>query len=194
MAGDMIDRGRIVFLDPVLSRIERVLGYVPVVAVFGNEEYHDVKPLLKSRYGRVVWLDDELRFLECGGSVIAVVGTTGSLQRPTRWQARNIPGIAETYRRRPSLVAGLIGEARSRTGRVILVSHYALSRATIEGEPRSNWPWLYSPDMEKAVARARPSVAIHGHAHKGKPFSFIDGVPVYNVAFPLNRRIVTVVV
>ncbi len=192
MAGDMIDKGRILFLEPILSRIKRALGDLPLVAVFGNEEYQDIRGMLRSRYSDITWLEDEATYIDCNGVRVAIVGTMGSLQRPTRWQARNLPGIAETYKRRPRLILSLIREAKKRADKTVLVSHYALSRATIEGEPVTNWPWLYSPRMETVIKEAKPDIAIHGHAHKGKPFSVLDGVPIYNVAFPLNKKIIII--
>jgi len=33
---------------------------------------------------------------------------------------------------------------------------------------------------------------VHGHAHFGKELAFVDGIPVFNVAFPVNRKIVLI--
>ena len=192
MAGDMIDKGRVAFLDPVISRIKRILGDLHFVAVFGNEEYRSVHSLLRTRYPEVKWLDDELEFFECKESLVAIVGTTGSLERPTRWQARNLPSISKLYRERPRLVASMIKKAKTKTSKVVLVSHYALSKETVIGEPASNWPWLYSPAMEASIVNAKPTIAIHGHAHKGRPYALLGTVPIYNVAFPLNKKIVII--
>jgi len=192
LAGDMVDRGSVEALAPVLELINGRYPGVPVAAVFGNEEYHDREELFRRRYPTVAWLDDEYRVFDVEGASVAVVGTRGALARPTRWQRRNMPWLARVYRERPRLVAELIRRARSEADKVILLSHYALARATIEGEPPSIWPELYSPEMERVIAREKPDAAVHGHAHRGKPQASVAGVPVYNVALPLNKRIVAV--
>ena len=140
----------------------------------------------------VDWLNDEYKVYECGDKRIAVIGTRGALARPTRWQRRHMPWLEKVYRERPRRIIELAGEARRESDYIIILSHYALSKATIEGEPPRIWPELYSPLMEKAILKIRPEAAIHGHAHNGKPFAFMEGIPVYNVALPLNKRIVEV--
>ncbi len=192
MAGDLVDKGRYLMMSPLLRLVERRFPSSRLVAVFGNEEYEQIRDKLRSEYGGVDWLDDEYRVYSCGGLRLAVVGTQGALERPTRWQARHMPHLYRVYRERPGRIAALISEARRSSDAVILVSHYALSRATVEGEDPRIWPYLYSSAMEKVVAESRPDVAVHGHAHKGRPRASVAGVPVFNVALPLNERLVRV--
>ncbi|MEB3788158.1 MAG: metallophosphoesterase [Desulfurococcales archaeon] len=192
MAGDLIDKGKLSGLDPVLRIVRRECGDSVLVGVFGNEEYHQLRDKLRSLYPMIRWLEDEVLYGEADGCRYAVVGTPGALDRPTSWQARNLPGIEAVYRERPQTVARLIREARSRASVVMLVSHYGLTRLTLEGEPRRIWPYLYSSLMERVIVEEKPDLAIHGHAHKGKRMAVVDGVPVYNVAFPVWRRPVVI--
>lgn len=192
MAGDLVDRGNVAMLGPVVREVSSKWPGARLIAVFGNEEYHQVRGELRSRYPEVRWLDDELEIVDCGGASVGVVGTSGALERPTSWQRRRMPWLERVYQERPARVEALIREARGVADAVILLSHYALARSTIEGEDPRIYPYLYSRAMERVLMRARPDAAVHGHAHKGTPFALVEGVPVYNVALPLNRRVVEV--
>ena len=192
MAGDLVDRGRVQMLEPVLAVVRSAWGKARLIAVFGNEEYHSVRDDLVKRYRDVLWLDDDKTVVDCNGLRVSVVGTSGSLDRLTRWQERNMPWLKEVYSSRPKKLARLIDEARSEADVVVLVSHYALSRATIRGERPSIWPELYSSSMEELLRSKKPDIAIHGHAHKGTPRAIVSGVPVYNVALPLNRSVTVI--
>jgi len=189
LAGDIIDRGRAVMVEPVVSELRRRFPGSQLVAVFGNEEYEQVRGALRRMAPEVRWLEDEVYYVECSGCRVGVVGTQGALERPTRWQARHMPWLARVYRERPGRIAGLVREARREADRVVLLSHYAVARATVVGEDPRIWPYLYSSLMEEVVRRERPDAAVHGHAHKGTPTGRVDGVPVYNVALPLTRRL-----
>jgi len=191
-AGDIVERGRVEAAGPVFEAARQAAPSSTLVAVFGNEEYHDREDEFRRAYPWVDWLDDEYRVYECAGQRVAVVGTRGALARPTSWQRRNMPWLERVYRERPVRIARLLDEASREADIVILLSHYALARATIKGEDPRVYPYLYSPAMERVVREARPHAAVHGHAHKGTPRAVVSGVPVYNVAFPLNRRPVRV--
>ncbi len=191
LAGDLIDKGRHQWFKPLLDAVEAHVGSPVIVAVFGNEEYEEARPHLKG-YSNVTWLEDEYTIVDFDKCSLAIVGTSGALDRPTSWQRRNRPELWRVYRERPKRVAILLDEARRNADYVFLVSHYALSRDTIVGEPRRAWPELYSSMMEAIIREKRPDAAVHGHAHKGRRFALIGGVPVYNVALPLNRDIVEV--
>ncbi len=189
-AGDMVYKGRVEALKPVLEAVKSVCGEKPIAAVFGNEEFMGLEDKFRSMYPEVVWLDDESRIFEVRGARVAVVGTRGSLERPTRWQARKIPGITRIYAERIERVRRLLLEARNQADIVILVSHYALTWKTLEGEPRSIWPEMGHRGFEKVIAETRPDAAIHGHAHKSRVLEAqIGETKVYNVAFPARRDV-----
>lgn len=192
MAGDIVDRGNVAMMGPVVREVSGKWPGARLIAVFGNEEYYQVREELRGSYPQVRWLDDELEIVECGEISVGVVGTSGALERPTSWQRRHMPWLEKVYRERPARIEALIKEARGVADAVVLLSHYALARSTIIGEDPRIHPYLYSRDMERVLKRARPDVAVHGHAHKGTHFSLVDGVPVYNVALPLNRKVVEI--
>ncbi|MCE4605640.1 MAG: metallophosphoesterase [Desulfurococcales archaeon] len=192
LAGDIIDKGRHQWFKPVIDEALSRFPHARIIGVYGNEEYEEARVHL-SMYPSVEWLDDTYTVVDMNSCSLAIVGTTGALDRLTRWQRRNKPELAGVYRRRPKVLARLIGVARREADAVVLVSHYALSRATITGEPRSVWPELYSYGMERLLAEAKPDAAVHGHAHKGRPYATVSGVPVYNVALPLTRKLTRIV-
>ncbi|MCE4621425.1 MAG: metallophosphoesterase [Desulfurococcales archaeon] len=188
-AGDMILRGREEMLEPVLRTVNERMPGVRVVAVFGNEEYEDIRDSLRRRYKEITWLDDEYTVVECRGESYAIVGTTGALDRPTTWQRRHKPYLQRVYSERPGVIARLLKEAKSNAEKVILVSHYVLAKANLKGENPIAWPEMYSSAMERVVAETKPDAAIHGHAHNGSKFTLVAGVPVYNVSIPLRKSL-----
>lgn len=191
LAGDIVDKGVVAAAEPVFRAIKEKTN-AKIVAVFGNEEYFDREEEFKKRYPDIVWLSDEYTVVDLDKESLAIIGTRGALQRPTRWQQRHMPWLSEVYRKRPEMLRNLIREARREAEYVIVVSHYALSHHTIIGEDRRFWPEIYSPEMEKVILEEKPDIAIHGHAHKGRPFANVGGIRIYNVALPLNKRVVPV--
>ncbi|MGC9210481.1 MAG: metallophosphoesterase family protein [Acidilobus sp.] len=189
-AGDIVDRGQVDAARPVFEAAQRLGGRL--VATFGNDEYQEVWDRMRAQYPQVDWVVDDLKVYDCGDSSIAVVGTPGSLDSPTKWQRAHVPGIERVYEERVRRVRELLIKAKSEADVVILLSHYGLARANLRGEDPKAYPFLYSSKMEKVVREVKPTAAVHGHAHNGQPFSSVDGVPVYNVAFPLNKAPVQV--
>jgi len=188
LAGDIIDKGNVEAAAHVFNSIYSRFGDIKIVSVFGNEEYHDRENLLIKRYGSIIWLNDTYTIINCSGINIGIIGTRGALQRPTRWQRLHMPWLWKIYKERPRILKGLIETARKDSDLIILLSHYALTKHTIRGEPTIAWPEIYSPAMEKLLIETRPNAAVHGHAHRGSPYALLNGIPVYNVAFPLNKK------
>ena len=192
LAGDVIDRGNVAMVKPVLESIKAKWGNVKLVAVFGNEEYHDVRGSLVENYSSITWIDDRIEFYNCDNLRVAVVGTQGALDRLTKWQSKHMPWLVEEYRRRPQILLELVRDARARADIVILVSHYALASGNLKGEDPRIWPEMYSKSLEKVVAESKPNIAIHGHAHLGRSYTVVNGVPVYNVALPAVKSITVI--
>ena len=69
LAGDMIDRGDV---DEFKKVCNVLFGRIncPIVAVFGNNEYSQVKQVLKNNFRSVNFLDDESKIFEINGEKI----------------------------------------------------------------------------------------------------------------------------
>ncbi len=187
LAGDVVYRGRVEEFAKVLEPLESLGSRI--LAIFGNEEYDDLKPRFLEAYGdRVQWLDDQGLEVEIRGLRLWIVGSRGSLKRPTTWQSRHIPGIEEIYRARVSLLDELLAEAGGR--KAILMTHYAPTFRTLVGENPKIWSRLGHPGLERVIKRRRPALVVHGHAHNGSKEARVNSVPVYNVSFPVWREIV----
>ena len=77
-----------------------------------------------------------------------------------------------------------------RTRRRVALLHYAPCRQTLEGEPLEIFPFLGATRLAGPLDQLRPDLAIHGHAHRGILRGATQGgVPVYNVALPVLRRL-----
>jgi Icc-related predicted phosphoesterase len=80
--------------------------------------------------------------------------------------------------------------ARLRTDKKIVVMHYAPVQSTVEGEPCEIYPYLGCSRLEEPLSRYSVTAVVHGHAHNGKPEGRTStDVPVYNVAYPLLRKL-----
>ena len=190
LAGDVVEKGKAEFCSYVSKAIEERFN-VKIVGVYGNEEYDEVWPNLQNC--GLEWINDQLLLLELKGVKLAVVGTRGVLDRPTPWQERNIPDIAEIYAQRLKKLDTLLSKARSAADTVMLVTHYPPLCNTIEGEPARFAPRMASKRLLKIVLKNRVDVVVHGHLHKSRVhFDAKNGTKIYNVAFPAVGKIVKI--
>lgn len=192
LAGDLVDKGKAEMFHPIIKFIDETLGDIKIVAVYGNEEYEEIRNKLRKLSKKVIWLDDEYTIIDCKETSVGIVGTQGALDRLTSWQRRNKPFLRKVYDNRPEIIKELVFLAKKEADYTVLVSHYVISKRNLIGENPRMWPEMYSSKMEKIVIDTKPNVAIHGHAHNGSKFSMISGVPIYNVALPLNKKIVKI--
>ena len=201
LAGDTTERNDVDAYGAVLRAIRDRVD-APIAAVFGNNEYAQDHPTYVARYAdafRVRFLQDEAATWGAGGDSVRVVGSLGSLDRPTWWQRRNAPHLAEEYRRRIGVLDGLLAGDDRR----ILLTHYPPTYVTMGGEKDEWRPELGCKALEPVLLRRKPSLVVHGHIHKGIPEAelrptasrlddFLDGaasVRVHNVAYPVRHSI-----
>ena len=91
LAGDMIYKGATEEFNRIIGALEQYNIKFPVYACFGNEEYDNLYDKLREIGQRIIiFLEDEMCSLEKRGKRIGLVGTKGSLAKPTWWQAKNI--------------------------------------------------------------------------------------------------------
>jgi len=199
LAGDLTDRNDVdAFVEVVDTVGERVS--CPIYGVFGNNEYSQSHEEYRKR-SRVPLLDDEVATVRVEGREVRILGSTGSLDRPTWWQRMNLPGIARLYDERVAKIDALLQGGGFR----ILLTHYPPTHVTMGGEKEEWRPELGSKKLEAVILRRRPDLVIHGHIHKGIPFATLatgqrriddfdprGAIPVYNVAYPVTRKIAVV--
>lgn len=194
LAGDLVEKGATHHCRLVVSRI-RSMYKGELLAVFGNEEYDERKDELRRLCRDVRWLDDEYVVTTLEGLRVAVVGTRGVLDRPTRWQLRNVPGIRELYRKRLRRVEELLRKASREAQCTVLLTHYAPICGTLEGEDERIWSQLGSRRLTRVIMRVKPDVVVHGHAHNSRRLMVRLGeTRIYNVALPARGRITQIAV
>ncbi len=203
LAGDTTEKNDIHAFGMVVRAIRERMS-APIWAVFGNNEYANDHPTYIERFAEpfgIRFLEDEAARHAAGDGTVRVVGSTGSLDRPTWWQRKNLPRIAEEYRRRIEVLDGLLAGDEPR----ILLTHYPPTYVTMGGEKEEWRPELGCKAMEPILLRRRPNLVIHGHIHKGVPEGAlrprfdrlddfdkdVDSIPVHNVAYPVRHAIAT---
>lgn len=189
LVGDIIYKGEVLGLKPVIESITRRFS-CPVVGVFGNEEYDDVKDDILKASTKIVWLDDSSKTFEVDDVKISVVGSRGCLDKPTNWQSRNIPRIREIYNKRLDLISNLLREARRGSDLVVLTTHYPPTYKTLKGEPRMFWPQMACSKMEHIIVREKPDIVIHAHTHNSVVKEVeVGGVRIVNASLPARSEI-----
>ena len=190
LAGDLINKGKIEWYAPTIEVISQ-LQAERIIAVFGNEEYDETHDKLREEFSDlVIFLDDESITFEIDRISIGIVGTRGSLEKPTTWQERHIPGISDVYENRIKKVEKLLKGLD--TDLKVLVMHYAPTFKTLFGEYRRIWPHLGHRGYEKVIEITRPDLVIHAHAHNGSKKASVRNIEVLNVSFPVWREVVLV--
>ncbi len=190
MAGDLVDKSKVENFKILLETLEKYVNYKHLVAVFGNEEYREYEEEFRKTYPQVKWLSDEYTVIGLHETCIAVVGSRGSLMKPTSWQRKHLEGIEEEYRRKPEVIRLLIKEAKRECPNVVYLSHYAPTWRTLIGESRKIWVYLGDPRIEKVLKEEGVRIAIHGHVHRGRvSFVHTSTLTIYNVALPARGKV-----
>lgn len=180
LAGDLVLRGAAGAFGLIHDEIRNSWENVPVVSVFGNEEFESTKRKLRREYPDIIWLDDEN--VEVMG--IQIYGTTGVLDEPTPWQSKSLPGIEKTYEKR---IEKIVSFTNDHPG-CILLSHYAVG--TFTTDPVSNPLQLTSIRLFEQLVNL-PVTVIHGHCHHAPQWVYQQGsMSIYNVALPLHNSVI----
>jgi Icc-related predicted phosphoesterase len=191
LCGDLCDYGTPEEATILVKEITAAIK-VPILAVLGNHDYEsgmqdDVTKILTD--GGITVLNGTAVEL-FGVGFAGVKGFCGGFGRRTLepWGEAIVKqfvreGVDETLKLESAL-------AKLRTPQRVAVLHYAPIEATVEGEPKEIYPFLGTSRLEDPLNRYDVALAVHGHVHRGSPEGRTRaGVPVYNVALPLLRRI-----
>lgn len=167
IAGDLTNHGLKHEMRSCLNVLEHV--HIPIVVVLGNHDHEsgeqdELAGML--RLAGIHVLDGNC--FELGE--VGIAGTKGFCGgfAPYELMPFGEGGIKEfveiAEREATKLNYGL---AQLRTPTKIAVTHYAPIRDTVIGEPEPIFPFLGSSRLERVLERHKPSLALHGHAHKG---------------------------
>jgi Calcineurin-like phosphoesterase. len=191
-AGDMVEKNKVFMLKPVVEATMKKFPGVRIIAVFGNDEYRGYEKLYVSIYKEITWLNDD--YLIIGDRDLCIVGTRGALDKPTSWQAKNIPGIQKYYAELPYRIEQIASQLRSQgCKKIVLISHYGVTRKNLEGEKEDSYPYLASTKLERVIRREILDCVIHGHVHLGvNEVVYVRDVPVYNVSLPGRKKLVEI--
>jgi Icc-related predicted phosphoesterase len=192
LCGDLTDYGLPEEARALVKELASVR--IPTVAVLGNHDYESghadaVKGILLDSGVKVLDGDSvELHGIGFAG----VKGFGGGFGRRTLepWGEEAVKRfVHEAVDEALKLESAL---ARLQNPTRIAVLHYSPVEATVEGEARELFPFLGSSRLEEPLNRYGVTMAFHGHAHQGAPQGRTsNGVPVYNVALPVLRRMVS---
>src|SRR5438067_11207432 len=191
LAGDLTDHGtpeEDSWLAEELSQFK-----VAKVAVLGNHDYESgqemvVKQKLEEAGIRV--LDGEPMALGDEVGIAGIKGFAGGFEHAQlqRFGETAMKQFVDACIAEELKLENALFQLRTRI-RIALL-HYAPCRSTLEGEPLEIFPFLGATRLSGPLDQLRPALAFHGHAHRGTLRGATrGGVPVYNVALPVLRRL-----
>lgn len=185
LAGDIVNRGAANEYPRVLDAIDQILGKIPVVACFGNEEYHETRnEIMSLAEKRVTFLDESSTFLILSNTKIGIVGASVLLEQTrSTLQGNNDQHyeIKNAFEKRALRVSQLLQKLANTVDYTILLLHYS---------PLSEESATYSWWISKALEKVKPSLIVHGHVHASTNHKVVIGTTsVYNVALPAVGRI-----
>jgi Icc-related predicted phosphoesterase len=191
VAGDITDYGTVEEARNFVKELS-VSVKIPTVAVLGNHDFEagaerEIQKILLDH--GVCVLDGDTCEVQ-GVGFAGVKGFAGGFGRRALgpWGEPIIKQfVHEAVNEALKLESAL---ARLRTDKKIVVMHYAPVQSTVEGEPCEIYPYLGCSRLEEPLSRYSVTAVVHGHAHNGKPEGRTStDVPVYNVAYPLLRKL-----
>jgi Icc-related predicted phosphoesterase len=192
LAGDLTQHGQVDEVAVVADAC-RDIG-VPVIAVLGNHDWHsdraaDLTAALTE--AGVIVLDRAHTIVSIDGVSVGVAGVKGFVGGfGSQWANFGEPIFREAYAETTRDVTGLEQalQAIEPCHVRIALLHYSPTAATLAGEPEALWLVLGAERLAGPIAKHRPDLVVHGHAHHGSFEGDVDGVPVHNVAVHVTGR------
>ena len=198
LCGDLTDFGKPEEAEVLASELQHC--NVPILAVLGNHDYHNnlqrsvIHILQESNVNFVHSIEYIHEKNEKKYGFTGAKGFGGGF-KPSMWGRFGEPEQKAFYdaieKEVETLENGLIRLNRSNeVDKKIVLTHFSPTRSTLEGELPELYPFLGSTRLEEIVDRYDVDMVFHGHAHFGSPQGKTEkGIPVYNVAFPLMKKI-----
>ena len=191
LAGDLTDHG---LVDEAKALAEALAQLnVPCAAVLGNHDFEGnaVREIVRIlNEVKIVVLDGDHAVFDHRLGIAGVKGFAGGFDRALL-QAFGEPAVKafvqEAVNEGLKLEAAL---AQLDTPKKVVLLHYAPIAATTEGEMPEIRPFLGTTRLAACCDSFGALAVFHGHAHHGAPEGRTPaGIPVYNVAMPVLKRI-----
>lgn len=186
IAGDLTNYGKPEEMHSLLNALVRLR--LPIIAVLGNHDYESSceEELMKMMTDEGIKVLNGSSYERDGVGFAGAKGFVGGFGRGllTAFGEKEIKAFVqasldETLKLERAL-------SMIRTEKIVIVTHYAPICETVMGEPQEIWPYLGSSRLAEVIDRHGAKLALHGHAHHGKPDGkTTGGVPVHNVALSL---------
>jgi uncharacterized protein len=186
IAGDLTNYGKPEEMHSLLNALVRLR--LPIIAVLGNHDYESSceEELMKMMTDEGIKVLNGSSYERDGVGFAGAKGFVGGFGRGllTAFGEKEIKAFVqasldETLKLERAL-------SMIRTEKIVIVTHYAPICETVLGEPQEIWPYLGSSRLAEVIDRHGAKLALHGHAHHGKPDGkTTGGVPVHNVALSL---------
>lgn len=197
LAGDLTNLGAARQARALAQELEA--AQIPVVAVFGNHDYHAgeadrVREILE--LSGVIVLEGETTTLRVNGKTLGIAGTKG-FGGGFAGACGHAFGerVMKEFIHETEGMATILEENLRALGtdyRVALL-HYAPVKETLAGERLEIYPFMGSYLLAEALDHAGADLVVHGHAHHGaEKGATAKGIPVRNVAMPLLKRAYTI--
>ena len=189
LCGDLTDHGQPEEAQGLAKEIHSTVS-VPVIAVLGNHDFESGQPQDVVRILR----QTGLRFLEAEVHEIDGVGFAGTKGFAGGFDNRMLSPFGEAAVKQ--FVTEAVNEAARlennlralKTGRIVVVLHYAPVVGTVEGEPKEIYPFLGNSRLAETIDRFPVTAVLHGHAHQGVyAATTARGIPVYNCAHSVAK-------
>jgi Icc-related predicted phosphoesterase len=188
LAGDLVYKGQYENIQDVLNVLEENHIECPIISCFGNEEYTQIREQIRQVAGnRIRFLEDEDVIVSIDNLKVGIVGSQGSLEKPTPWQADNIDNIDSIYSERINRIQQLLVQLSSDVK--ILLTHYPPTYKVLKGEIGFYYPHIGCQRCERIISRSTVNAVICAHSHRGIPYAVVNDVPVYNVSLPAVHKI-----
>src|SRR3954451_17705880 len=189
LAGDLTNYGKPEEMHSLLNALVRLR--IPIVAVLGNHDYESSceQELMRMMSEEGIKVLDGSSYERDGVGFAGAKGFIGGFGRGvlTAFGEKEIKAFVqasldETLKLERAL-------SMIRTEKIVIVPHYAPICEPVRGEPQEIWPYLGSSRLAEVIDRHGAKLALHGHAHHGKPDgTTTGGVAVHNVALNLNLQ------
>lgn len=189
LCGDLTDFG---LPDEARALTRELKGIgVPILCVLGNHDFESGNQeevrLILTESGMTV-LDGDVREIK-GVAFAGVKGFGGGFGRHTLepWGEPILKAFVNEAVEESMKLEKALSRVRGKPR--VAVLHYSPIADTVVGEPSEIFPFMGSSRLEEPLNRYGVSMALHGHCHRGSPEGrTLTGVPVYNVAMPVLRR------